>query len=122
MQRTTAPDRANDGGPPRVIVIKFHYLVERDEVLCNVARWAPLTLHNRRVSIFPDYTAMVAKKRAAFAEAKSLLRNCENVKFDIQFPAVLRIIDGAGQEKWFEDPATAVEYIKKNLKPKDTVN
>lgn len=98
---------------------KFHYLVERYEVLRNVARSAPLTLHDRSVSIFPDYTATVAKKRATFAEAKRLLRNCENVKFGIQFPAVLHITDGAGQEKRFEDPATAVEYIKKNLKPED---
>lgn len=72
-------------------MIKFHYLVERDEVLRNVARSAPLTLDDRRVSIFPDYTATVAKKRAAFAEAKRLLRNCENIKFGIRFPAVHRI-------------------------------
>lgn len=113
--------RANEGGPPRVIVIRFHYLRERDEVFRTAARLAPLTLHDKRVSIFPDYTVMVARKRAAFAEAKRLLRSCQNVKFGVRFPAVLRITDSAGRERRFEDPATAVEYIKENLKPKDTV-
>ena len=69
--------RGNVGGPPRVIVIRFHYLREWDKVFRTAARSAPLTLHDKRVSIFPDYTVMVAKKRGAFAEAKRLLRNCQ---------------------------------------------
>ena len=114
--------RANERGPPRVIVIRFHYLWERDEVFRTAARSAPLTLHDKRVSIFPDYTVTVAKKRAAFAEAKRLLRSCQNVKFGVRFPAVLRITDSSGRERRFEDPGTAVEYIKKNLKPEDTAS
>lgn len=92
----------------------------REEVLRTAARLVPLTLHDKRVSIFPDYTVRVAKKRAAFAEAKHLLWSCQNVRFGVQFPAVLRITDSTGQGRWFEDPAAVVEFIKKNLKPKDT--
>lgn len=113
--------RANEGGPPRVIIIRFHYLRERDEIFRAAACLAPLTLH-KRVSIFPDYTVAVAKKRAAFAEAKRLLQSCQNVRFGVQFPAVLRITDPTGHERLFEDPAAAVEYIKRNLKPKDPVS
>ncbi|KAJ8356636.1 hypothetical protein SKAU_G00194300 [Synaphobranchus kaupii] len=58
----------------------------------------------------------VAKKRAAFSEAKQLLRSCQGVKFGIQFPAVLRITSPSGQDKRFEDPSAAMDYIKKNLK------
>ena len=113
--------RANEGGPPRVIVIRFHYLWEWDDVFHTAARLAPLILHDKRVSIFPDYTVMVAKKRAAFAEAKPLLRSCQSVKFGVWLPAVLRITDLSGRERRFEDPEAAVEYFKKNLEPKDTV-
>ena len=113
--------RANVGGPPRVIGIRFHYLRERDEVFRTAARSAPLTLHDKRVSIFPDYTVTGAKKRAAFAEAKRLLRNCQSVKFGVRFPAVLRITDSSGRERRFEDPEAAVEYIEKNLELKDNV-
>ncbi|GLD53394.1 uncharacterized protein AKAME5_000615400 [Lates japonicus] len=68
------------------------------------------------------YAVTVAKKRAAPAKAKRLLRSCQNVKFGVRFPVVLRITDSTGQERRFEDPAAAVKFIKKNLKPKDTVS
>lgn len=113
---------AKDGGPPRVIMIRFHYLREQHKVLRNAARSALLNLQDKRVSTLPVYTATAAKKRAAFTKAKILLWSCQKVKFGVRFSKVLCITDSAGQERQFEDPVTAVEYIKKNLKPKDTVN
>lgn len=107
----------NEGDPPRVIVVKFHYFQEREVVFREAASKAPLTLQGKKVSIFPDYTAEVAKKRAAFTEAKRLLRNCKGVKFGILFPAVLRITLPTGQDKRFDDPAEAIDFIRKKIKP-----
>ncbi|KAJ8364872.1 hypothetical protein SKAU_G00137030 [Synaphobranchus kaupii] len=107
----------NEGKPPRIIVVMFHYFREREEVFREAARSAPMTLHGKRVSIFPDYTAVVVKKRAAFSEAKRLLRSCQGVKFGIQFPVMLRITSSSGRDKRFEDPPVAMNYIRKNLKP-----
>ncbi|KAK7922547.1 hypothetical protein WMY93_009449 [Mugilogobius chulae] len=90
-----------DGEPPRVIVVKFHYFQEREEVFRKAASSAPLLLHGKRISIFPDYTDAVARRRAAFKEAKRLLRDCTGVKFGILFPAVLRITTSTGENKRF---------------------
>ncbi|CAL1598226.1 unnamed protein product [Knipowitschia caucasica] len=107
--------RRPDGDPPRVIVVKFHYFREKEEVFRKAALSSPLTLQDRRISIFPDYTADVVKKRAAFSEAKQLLRGCAGVRFGMLFPAVLRITSATGQDKRFTDPSAAVDYIKKDL-------
>ncbi|KAJ8377871.1 hypothetical protein AAFF_G00250220 [Aldrovandia affinis] len=45
----------------------------------------------RRVSIFPDYTTAVAKKRASFGDVKRQLRACPGVKYGLIYPAVLRL-------------------------------
>ena len=48
----------------------------------------------RRISIFPDFTPAVAKKRAAFATVK---------KFGLLYPATLPITLPSGQTHRFED-------------------
>lgn len=96
--------------------INFHYLREQ-EVLYNAARSATLILHDKRVSIFPDYA--VAKKGAAFTEAKHLLQRARMsslVSGSPQCSASLNQLVRRGSLR------TVVEYIKKNLKPKDTIN
>ncbi|CAL1600706.1 unnamed protein product [Knipowitschia caucasica] len=108
---------AQNGDPPRVIVVKFHYFQEKAEVFKTAANSSPLKLQGRRISIFPDYTADVAKKRAAFNEAKQLLRSCAGVKFGVLFPAVLRVTSATGQDNRFTDPSTEIDFIKKNLQP-----
>ncbi|XP_076747485.1 uncharacterized protein LOC143421738 [Maylandia zebra] len=62
------------GNSPRAIVVKFHYYQDKEEVFRRAAKSQPLLLQDMKISIFPDFTAMVAKKRAAFMEAKRLLR------------------------------------------------
>lgn len=103
-----------DGEPPRVVVVKFHYFQEREEVF-RKASLAPALLQGKKISIFPDYTTDVAKRRASFAEAKRLLRSCKDVRFGLLYPAVLRITTSAGQEKRFTDPSDATDYVKKEL-------
>lgn len=103
-----------DGDPPRVIVIKFQYFQEREEVFQRAAS-TPLLLQDKRISIFPDYTNEVAKRRAAFGEANRLLRSCANVRFGLLYLAVLRITAKSGQDQRFTDPSAAVDFVKKEL-------
>ncbi|CAI5677927.1 unnamed protein product [Oreochromis niloticus] len=103
------------GNSPRAVVVKFHYFQEKEEVFRRAAKSQPLLLQDIKISIFPDFTALVAKKRAAFMEAKRLLRGCTGVKFGLLFPAVLRITSPTGQENRFIDPAAAIDFIKKDL-------
>lgn len=106
--------RPNDKDPPRVVVVKFHYFQEREEVFRKASVTSAL-LQDKKISIFPDYTTDVAKRRASFAEAKRLLRSCTGVRFGLLFPAVLRITTPTGQEKRFTDPSEATDYVKKEL-------
>lgn len=95
--------------------MKFHYYQAKEEVFRRAAKSQPLLLQDMKISIFPDFTALVAKKRAAFMEAKRLLRGCAGVKFGLLFPAVLRITSPTGQDNCFTDPAAAIDFIKKDL-------
>ncbi|KAK7881017.1 hypothetical protein WMY93_030606 [Mugilogobius chulae] len=75
------------GNSPRAIVVKFHYFQEKEDVFRRAASSQPLFLQDMKISIFHDFTAIVAKKRAAFSEAKRLLRDVTGVKFGVLFPS-----------------------------------
>ncbi|CAL9687369.1 unnamed protein product [Knipowitschia caucasica] len=107
-----------DGDPPRAIVVKFHYFQEKEQVFRRASS-APMFLQGKKISIFPDYTSDVAKKRAAFSEVKRLLRSCTDVRFGLVYPATLCITPTSGREQRFTDPSVATDYIKKELLGED---
>lgn len=104
------------GRKPRVIVAKLHYFQDCVEVLNRTRTCAPLRYNGETVAIFSDYTARVAKARAAFTEVRKLLRNCQNVRFGILFPARLRVTHN-GEEKEFTDAEKVMTYVKKHIIP-----
>uniref|UniRef100_A0A3P9C0G1 L1 transposable element RRM domain-containing protein n=1 Tax=Maylandia zebra TaxID=106582 RepID=A0A3P9C0G1_9CICH len=73
--RTLGARRDGAGAPPRAFVVRCHYYIEKEEIL-KKARKMERTPEGRsaRIHIFPDYTQEVNNKRAAFKEARSLLR------------------------------------------------
>ncbi|KAJ8404445.1 hypothetical protein AAFF_G00337120 [Aldrovandia affinis] len=77
---------------------------------------SPLLYKGRRVSIFPDYTTAVAKKRASFGDVKRQLRACPGVKYGLIYPAVLRLTLPDSSTHRFEDPAVAADFIKNRVK------
>ena len=83
------------------------------DVLSRARSQAPLRFNGVSIDIFPDYTASVAKARAAFTEVRKLLHKREDVRFGILFPARLRITHD-GKEREFTDAETARGYVKKN--------
>ena len=94
--RSLAPRRPD--GKPRPIVAKLHYYQDCVDVLSRARSQAPLRFNGDSIAIFPDYTASVAKARAAFTEVRKLLHKREGVRFGILFPARLRITHD-GKEK-----------------------
>lgn len=103
-----------DGDPPRAIVVKLHYFQKREEFF-RKATSITMVLQDQRISIFPDYTPEVVKKRAAFSEVKQLVRGCADVTCGLLYPATLRINTASGQEHQFTDPSTATDFIKKEV-------
>lgn len=94
--RNMAPRKP--GGKPRAIVAKLHYYQDCVEVLNRARTRAPLKNNGETIAIFPDYTARVAKARAAFTEVRKMLHNRPNVRFGILFPARLRVTHN-GEER-----------------------
>lgn len=115
----TLRSRPSDGKPPRPFVIRVHFFHVRNDILRRAgetSRDSPILFQGKRLFLFPDYTSSVAKKRAAFTDVKRLLHSCPGVKFGLRFPATLRITLPGGATHTFEDPATAMDFVKVNLK------
>lgn len=104
------------GGKPRAIVAKLHYYQECVQILRRARSQGPLSFNGEPITIFPDYTATVAKARAAFTEVRKLLRDQEGVRYGILFPARLRITF-RGDDREFTDPDKAMAYVKKSILP-----
>lgn len=111
----TLRSKPSDGKPPRPFVIRVHFFHVRNDILRRASE-APLLHQGKKLFLFPDYTSSVAKKRAAFTDVKRLLHSCPGVKFGLRFPATLKIILPGGATHTFEDPATAMDFVKVNLK------
>ncbi|KAL6480308.1 hypothetical protein MHYP_G00113410 [Metynnis hypsauchen] len=63
-----------------------------------------------RFAVFPDYTAKVARARAAFNEARKLLQDVEGVRYSLLFPAQLRITYN-GTQHLFTSPVESKGFI-----------
>lgn len=98
----------------RVIIAKLHYDVDAVEILRKARDKAPLYYNGQRISIFPDYTASVAKARAAFTDVRKILRGQSNIRYGLFFPARFRI---TYQEvtREFVDHRKAMDYAKSIL-------
>ncbi|KAL6477058.1 hypothetical protein MHYP_G00155570 [Metynnis hypsauchen] len=64
-----------------------------------------------RFAVFPHYTAKVARARAAFSEARKLLREVEGVRYSLLFPARLRITYNGTQHLFTSSPVEAKGFI-----------
>lgn len=99
---------------PRVIIAKLHYDEDATEILRKARDNAPLLYEGQRVSIFPDYTANVAKARAAFTEVRKVLRGQKDIRYGLFFPARFRITYQE-ETREFVDHRKAMAFAKSIL-------
>lgn len=111
--------KPKQGDPPRPIVVKFHYFQEKMDVLRRALSRRPVLHNNKPIYIYPDYTAAVRKRRAAFKEARELLSHCPNTRFGLLFPATLKITGPHGEQRSFDNPAEAKQYIIGHLQTEE---
>ncbi|CAM4608411.1 unnamed protein product [Leuciscus chuanchicus] len=104
--RRLAPRRP--GGNPRAIIVRMHYYQDREEILKKARQLAPLKFNGQQIAIFPDFTARVAKARAAFTEGKKRIYNRSDVRYGFIYPAKLRI---TCDQREFIDPDKAMDFV-----------
>lgn len=113
--RTLQP-RPVEGARPRAFIARVNMFQVRNDILRKASAQSPLHYNGKRVFIFPDFTAAVAKKRASFSGVKKELHACPGIKFGLLFPATLRITLPGGSTHKFDDPDAALDFVKNNVK------
>ncbi|KAJ4927557.1 hypothetical protein JOQ06_015282 [Pogonophryne albipinna] len=111
--RSLAP---RPGGRPRPFVICFHRFQEREKVL----RWTrqhELKYRDTSLRVYPDVSAITAKKRAAFNKIKQALYQ-KGMKFRLLFPARLQVSFEDGTFT-FETPEDAHAFYNERVMGKE---
>ncbi len=75
--------------PPRPVLIRFLRQSARDKVVTVVKEKRGIVWEECQLSVFPDMTKELAKKRKSFTSVKRKLREME-VKYTLAYPATLR--------------------------------
>lgn len=78
-------------------------------------RGGQLKYKGNPIAIVPDYTANVARARAAFTPARKILQGKPGIRYGLLYPARLRISNN-NVEREFVD-ANKMYYIKKHILP-----
>lgn len=94
-------------GPPRAIIVAFHRYRDRERAL-SWARQNTAEYKGKTLRFYPDLTAALAKKRAAFNGVKSDLYK-KGIKFTLKYPARLQVIHSK-KRLIFETPSEAEAF------------
>lgn len=101
------------GDPPRPMIVRFHRYVEKEAVL----RWAKShkdsSYNGHKIKIFEDFSAAVARSRAAFNPVKGRLYR-RGVRFGMLFPARLRVTHN-NREYVFNSPEAAETFYRQTF-------
>ncbi|KAK7925956.1 hypothetical protein WMY93_008266 [Mugilogobius chulae] len=84
-----------EGGRPRPFIVCAHYYQEKERIQRVAREKGRLEFRGKQLLIFLDYSADLARRRAAFSEVKATLRKQEGVRYGLLYPARLRVsVDG----------------------------
>ncbi|KAI4878938.1 hypothetical protein NFI96_001428 [Prochilodus magdalenae] len=113
--RSLAPKPGADR-PPRPFVVCFHSYKEKEKAL----RWArqhKLSYNGSFLRLYPDLSATLTRKRAAYKEIKCCLFE-RSVRSQLLYPARLRI--NFNKEIFtFNSPEETQKFYKKRICPGD---
>lgn len=97
---------------PRPIIVAFHSFLDRERVL-HWAKQNEMTYEDHTVRFYPDLSAHLSKKRAAFKNVKAALYK-KGIEFSLLHPARLRVYHG-GETLLFETPAEAEAFYSQRI-------
>lgn len=100
------------GAPPRPVLMKLLHFRDRDTLLRVAREKGDLSINGHRVSLYPDFSGEIQKKRMQFVDIKKRLRNI-GVPYSMQYPAKLRIA-AMNTTHFFESPKAALVWLDTN--------
>lgn len=112
--RSLAP-KPKSGERARPMIVRMHYYSDKDNILRVSRNKGELKFRGARVHIFPDMSAELSRRRAAFTSIKAKLRQA-GITYGLYHPAELRLtFNGAPHS--FKAPADAEEFFNKQIRP-----
>lgn len=99
---------------PRPIIAAFHNYEDRERVL-SWARRNEMIFEEHTVRFYPDLSAHLSRKRAAFKNIKAALYR-KGIKFNLLYPARLRVHYGEDEPHIFDTPDEAEEFLTQKLR------
>lgn len=109
--RSLAP-KPREGQPSRSFIVRFLRFQQKEAAL----RWArnhEVKFNGSSLRLYPDLSAVLAKKRAAFNPVKQALYQ-KGVRFRLMHPARL-VVTFESQTLSFEKPEDAMDFYKRRI-------
>lgn len=98
------------GGRPRPFIARIHHYQEKERIQRLAREKVRLEFQGKQIFIFPDYSADLSRRRAAFNEVKGALKKKEGVRYGLLYPARLRVSFN-GDTRVFDSPAAVKDFI-----------
>jgi hypothetical protein len=102
-RKTTARSPSQSNASPPILPPNLWFSRERGQ----------LNYNGKRIHIFTDYSADLARRQTAYKDAKAHLHKA-GVRFGLIHPAKLRITF-QGANYTFEDPQSAITFVRDNI-------
>lgn len=97
----------------RPVIVRFHRYIDKEKVLQWAKEHRDMTYRGHRIKFYEDFSANVAKRRAAFNQVKSALFQ-KGIRFGMIYPARLRITFN-GVNRVFDSPEQAELFYRENI-------
>lgn len=118
----TTSDKPERSTRPRQVIAKFLDYSEKEAMLrAYRKKQIPTKIEGHQILIFGDYSAEVVRKRKAFSKICTSLY-LKKWKFQLQYPAILRVTYPDGSSKSFKDHLEAESHLRDLLNGDDRPN
>lgn len=97
----------------RPVIVRFHRYIDKERVLLWAKEHRDMTYRGHNIKFYEDFSAAVAKKRAAFNQVKASLYK-KGIRFGMIFPARLRITFN-GVTHIFDSPEQAEQFYEQRI-------
>jgi len=98
----------------RPVIVRFHRYIDKGKVLLWAKAHRNVAYRGHNIKFYEDFSATVAKKRAAFNQMKALLFKKE-IRFGMIFPARLRVTFN-GVSHTFDSPEQAEQFYEQRIR------